>query len=70
MRKLFVWSLFKVGIEENDKFIYVDETRASGNIIRLDNRTNPGKWWMPWGLMVSGAMCWFALMEVSLSWGE
>ena len=50
--------------------VYVDPTRATATIMRLDNRTAYGKAYYPWILMFSGAMMWGCLMAVSLTWGE
>ena len=69
MKKLFVLSIFKVEIKEDDKFIYVDPTRASAPMMRLDNRTAYGKGYYPWTLMISGAIMWGCLMGLSLAWG-
>ena len=68
MKKLFVLSIFKVEIKEDDKFIYVNEKRGSAEVMRLDNRTAYGKAYYPWLLMFSAAMMWGCLMAVSLSW--
>ena len=68
-KKLFVFSIFKVEIKEDDKFAYVDEKRATAEVMRLDNRTAYGKAYYPWALMVSGAIMWGCLMMLSLNWG-
>eukprot|EP01084_Bolivina_argentea_P311530 539277_1 len=43
LKKLFVWTLFKVAIKDDDKFIHVDEKRGSATHLRLDSRTDTGK---------------------------
>ena len=70
LKKLFVYSFFKVEIKDEDKFVYMDPKRATAERIRLDNRTGYGKPYMGWTLMFSGAVLWGALMGVSLTFGS
>ena len=71
MKKLFVWSLFKVEIKESDKFIYVDETRASAEVMRLDDRQLYGKCYYPWMItVIFGGILLALMMSLSLNWGE
>ena len=66
MKKLFVWSLFKIEIKDDDKFIYINRHRGSADIMRLDNRTAYGKPYYPWVLMITGTIMWVILMGISL----
>ena len=68
--KLFTWSIFKVEIKDDDKFIYIDEKRGSAKMMRLDNRTAYGKAYYPWILLFSGAIMWGACMALSVTFGD
>eukprot|EP01084_Bolivina_argentea_P311529 539275_1 len=66
LKKLFVWTLFKVAIKDDDKFIHVDEKRGSATHLRLDSRHQWGKKRYQCSTLLFGILFWGTLLLVSI----